>query len=80
MFSWLGRFAYVRRRLLLIAAALFVVLAGAWGSGVFGTMITGGLEPPGAESNRANELWSTTSDTSRVTWTRWRSTPTPPAS
>ena len=56
MFSWLGRFAYVRRRLILIAVALFVVLGGAWGSGVFGAMVTDGLEPPDAESTRANVL------------------------
>jgi RND superfamily putative drug exporter len=56
VFSWLGRFAYVRRRLLLVVAALFAVLAGAWGSGVFGAMITDGLEPPDAESHRATEL------------------------
>jgi uncharacterized membrane protein YdfJ with MMPL/SSD domain len=56
VFTWLGRFAYVRRRLVLIAAALFMVLAGAWGSGVFGAMITDGLAPPDAESNRATEL------------------------
>jgi uncharacterized membrane protein YdfJ with MMPL/SSD domain len=56
MFSWLGRFAYVRRRLLLIAPALFVVLAGVWGSGVFGVMVTDGLGPPNAESQRATDL------------------------
>ena len=56
MFSWLGRFSYARRRALLIAAALFVVLAGVWGSGVFGALSTGGLEPSNAESVRANEL------------------------
>jgi uncharacterized membrane protein YdfJ with MMPL/SSD domain len=56
MFLRLGRFAYVRRRLLLVAATLFVVLAGAWGSGVFGAMITDGLGPPNAESQRATDL------------------------
>ncbi|MEQ7127557.1 MMPL family transporter [Actinopolymorpha sp. B11F2] len=56
MFSWLGRFAYVRRRLILIATALFVVLGGAWGTGVFGAMVTDGLEPPDAESKRAVDL------------------------
>lgn len=56
MFSRLGRFAYVRRRLILITSALFVILGGAWGSGVFGAMITDGLEPPNAESTRANLL------------------------
>ncbi|MHA6628867.1 MMPL family transporter [Pseudonocardia sichuanensis] len=56
MFSRLGRFAYVRRRMLLIATALFVVLAAAWGSGVFGVMTTDGLAPPDAESTRATEL------------------------
>ncbi|SDK38801.1 putative drug exporter of the RND superfamily [Nonomuraea jiangxiensis] len=56
MFSWLGHFAHARRRALLIATALFVVLAGAWGGGVFGALSTGGLESPHAESYRANEL------------------------
>ncbi len=56
MFSWLGHFTYVRRRALLIAASLFVLLAGLWGSGVFGALDTGGLESPHAESYRANEL------------------------
>ena len=56
MYSWLGRFAFVRRRVILIAAALFMVFAGAWGSGVFGAMITDGLGPPDAESERATEL------------------------
>ncbi|MFI7064515.1 MMPL family transporter [Kribbella sp. NPDC050124] len=56
MFAWLGRFAYVRRRLILIAAAVFVVFGGAWGIGVFGSMITDGLEPPDAESARATVL------------------------
>ncbi|WP_245929974.1 MMPL family transporter [Allonocardiopsis opalescens] len=42
--------------MILIAAALFMVLAGAWGGGVFGAMSTGGLEPPNAESSRASEL------------------------
>ncbi|MEO3874709.1 MMPL family transporter [Nonomuraea sp. B12E4] len=56
MFSWLGHLAYARRRVLLIVAALFAVLAGVWGSGVFGALDTGGLEAPSAESYRATEL------------------------
>ncbi|MDT0317178.1 MMPL family transporter [Streptomyces millisiae] len=56
MFSWLGRFAYGRRRGLLVAAALFVVVAGAWGSGVFNAMGSGGYTAPEAEANRANAL------------------------
>ncbi|MFB4284007.1 MMPL family transporter [Nonomuraea sp. MTCD27] len=56
MFSWLGHFTYVRRRASLIAATLFVVLAGVWGSGVFSALDTGGLESPQAESYRADEL------------------------
>ncbi|WP_051325220.1 MMPL family transporter [Glycomyces tenuis] len=56
MFPWLGRFAYARRRILLIASALFAVLAAVWGSGVFGEMVTDGLEPPDAESARATAL------------------------
>ncbi|TDC25351.1 MMPL family transporter [Streptomyces sp. 8K308] len=56
MFSWLGRCAYGRRRGLLIAAALFVVLAGVWGSGVFSAMGSGGYTAPDAEANRANAL------------------------
>ncbi|MGP4099889.1 MMPL family transporter [Nonomuraea sp. KM90] len=56
MFSWLGHFTYVRRRASLIAATLFVVVAGVWGSGVFSALDTGGLESPQAESYRADEL------------------------
>ncbi|GAB2883454.1 MMPL family transporter [Streptomyces mayteni] len=56
MFSWLGRCAYVRRRALLVAAALFVVLAGVWGSGVFNAMGSGGYTAPDAEAERANVL------------------------
>ncbi|WP_043633200.1 MMPL family transporter [Nonomuraea candida] len=56
MFSWLGRVGYARRRALLAGAALFVVLAGVWGGGVFGVLSTGGLESPEAESYRATEL------------------------
>ncbi|NYI04007.1 MMPL family transporter [Allostreptomyces psammosilenae] len=56
MFILLGRFTYRRRRAVLIAAGVFAVLAGIWGSGVFGAMGSGGYAPPGVESVRANEL------------------------
>ncbi len=56
MFTWLGRFAYARKRAVLIVTGLFVVFAGVWGTGVFGAMSTGGLAPPDAEAQRAADL------------------------
>ncbi|MFZ5850580.1 MAG: MMPL family transporter [Actinomycetota bacterium] len=56
MFPWLGRFAY-RRRILVLAAGLLFVAAGAvWGTGVFGALSGGGFEDPATPSARAAAL------------------------
>jgi trehalose monomycolate/heme transporter len=56
MFEALGRVTYRRRRWVAALALLFVVFAGVWGTGVFGSLQGGGFEDPDAESSRAAEL------------------------
>ncbi|HST65384.1 MAG TPA: hypothetical protein VLM05_09370, partial [Mycobacteriales bacterium] len=53
MFETLGRATYRRRRWVLAVAAAFLVFAGVWGTGVFGSLTSGGFEDPGSESARA---------------------------
>jgi trehalose monomycolate/heme transporter len=53
MFERLGRLVYRRRRWVLALSLAFVVLAGIWGSGVFGQMTGGGFDDPGSESSQA---------------------------
>ncbi len=53
MTEMLGRFAYRRRWLVLAAAVAFLAVAGAWGTGVFGRLSSGGFADPGSESARA---------------------------
>jgi uncharacterized membrane protein YdfJ with MMPL/SSD domain len=53
MFEALGRVMYRRRRWVVTLAALFVVFAGVWGTGVFGAMTSGGFEDPNSESSKA---------------------------
>ena len=55
MFSALGRATYRRRRAVLAAGIAFLLLAGLWGTGVFGKLVGGGFEDPGSESARAAE-------------------------
>ena len=55
MFSALGRSTYRRRRAVLAAGVAFLLLAGVWGTGVFGKLVGGGFEDPGSESARATE-------------------------
>ena len=53
MFAWWGR-AVVRARWgVLVAAAVLVLIGGAWGVGVFGTLSGGGFDDPASESSRA---------------------------
>ena len=55
----LGRiawFAVRRRRLVLAASALFVVVAAVIGTGAFGKLQNGGFEDPDAESTRASDV------------------------
>ena len=56
MFPGLGRFAYRRRVLVLVAGLLFVAIAAVWGTGVFGALSGGGFEDPAAPSARAVAL------------------------
>jgi uncharacterized membrane protein YdfJ with MMPL/SSD domain len=54
--SWFGRWGramYRRRRLVLGLSGLFVVVAGVWGTSVFGALSGGGFEDPGSESAKA---------------------------
>lgn len=56
MFFTLGRFAFRYRRLVLLAAGLFLILAITWGTGVFNALGSGGYAPDAAEASRANTL------------------------
>ncbi|WP_203861834.1 MMPL family transporter [Plantactinospora mayteni] len=53
MFRRIGHFVVRRRRLVLALTVLFLVAAGAAGSGVFGQLGGGGFADPDAESTRA---------------------------
>jgi len=54
--AW-GRFIYRRRRLVLLAAALVVAGAAVWGTGVFGSLQSGGgFSAPGSQSERASNI------------------------
>ncbi|MEV4300281.1 MMPL family transporter [Microbispora rosea] len=57
MFGALGRFAVRHRRLILLGALLFTVVAGVWGAGVFGRLGGGaGFDDPGSPSTHADRL------------------------
>jgi RND superfamily putative drug exporter len=57
MFEGAGRALYRGRRLVLAAAVIFVVFAGAWGTGVFGKLISGNtFTPPDSQSQREASL------------------------
>jgi RND superfamily putative drug exporter len=54
--AW-GRFIYRRRRLVLLAALVVVAGAAVWGTGVFGSLQSGGgFAPPGSQSQRESNL------------------------
>jgi len=54
--AW-GRFIYRRRRLVLVAAMIAVVGAAVWGTGVFGSLKSGGgFSAPGSQSQHASDL------------------------
>jgi len=54
--AW-GRFIYRRRRLVLLAAAIAVAGAAVWGTGVFGSLQSGGgFTAPGSQSEQASNL------------------------
>jgi trehalose monomycolate/heme transporter len=52
-FARLGHLVYRRRRAVLAIAGAFLVFAAAWGTGVFGSLISSGFETPGSESAKA---------------------------
>src|SRR4051794_16713699 len=56
MFETLGRVAYRRRWVVLVAALAFLAVAGAWGTGVFGRLTGAGFEDPHSESARATAV------------------------
>jgi RND superfamily putative drug exporter len=54
--AW-GRFIFRRRRLVLLAAVIAVAGAAVWGTGVFGSLQSGGGFPaPGSQSQQASDL------------------------
>jgi trehalose monomycolate/heme transporter len=57
MFEAWGRFIYRRRRLVLVTAALGVIFAAVWGTGVFGALqSSGGFDAPGSQSQQTASL------------------------
>ena len=57
MFEAWGRFIYRRRRLVLLAALVVVAGAAVWGTGVFGSLQSGGgFTPPGSQSQQESNL------------------------
>jgi trehalose monomycolate/heme transporter len=54
--AW-GRFIFRRRRLVLLASVIAVVGAAVWGTGVFGSLQSGGgFTAPGSQSQQASDL------------------------
>ena len=56
MFSALGHFTVRRRGLVLVLSAVFLLLSGVLGTGVFGQLSGGGFDDPSAESSRVDDL------------------------
>ncbi|WP_433192804.1 MMPL family transporter [Nocardia sp. CA-107356] len=56
MFERLGYFVHRRRKAVLALTALFAVVAGIYGVGVFGDMVPNGFEARGSESKQAADI------------------------
>jgi len=57
MFETWGRVIYRRRRLVLVVTLIVVAFAGAWGTGVFGSLQSaGGFTTPNSQSQRSSDL------------------------
>lgn len=56
MFTRLGRFTVHKRRGVLIASLVFLLVAGVLGSGAFGVLRGGGFNDPNSESTKAAEI------------------------
>ena len=59
MFTKLGRFTVRRSRAILVGSLIFIVLAGALGTGVFSRLSGGGFSDPAAESSKVKEVLAT---------------------
>jgi RND superfamily putative drug exporter len=60
MLDRLAHLTYVRRRTVLVAAAVFVAIAVGWGTGVFGQLVGGGFQDPGSDSSRETTVADST--------------------
>jgi trehalose monomycolate/heme transporter len=56
MLGRLGHLTYTRRRWVLAAAGLFMLVAALWGTSVFGRLVGGGFDDPASESSRAQAV------------------------
>jgi uncharacterized membrane protein YdfJ with MMPL/SSD domain len=56
MFETLGRAMYRRRRIVVAAAVLFLLVAGLWGTSVFGRLTGAGFDDPDSDSFRARQV------------------------
>src|ERR671910_2941562 len=63
MLTRFARLATHRSRTVLVAALLFVVVAGALGGGVAENLVAGGFDDPATESSRAEEALAERFDT-----------------
>jgi RND superfamily putative drug exporter len=54
MFAWWGRLVYRARWWVLLLSSVVVVVGAVWGTGVFGTLSTGGFDDPASPSSRAH--------------------------
>ena len=68
MLERLARFVVRRRRLVLLGAVLFLVVAGAIGGSVAQHLQSGGFEDPGASRPSATELLDDASAAATPTW------------
>ncbi len=55
MFAWWGRTVVAARWWVLAATAVFVVIGGLWGTGIFGALSGGGFDDPASPSSRAHQ-------------------------
>ncbi|MFE4718871.1 MMPL family transporter, partial [Streptomyces sp. NPDC056728] len=57
MFAAIGKFTARRRKWVVIAAVVFTLFAGVWGTGVFGSFTGGaGFDDPASESVQADKV------------------------
>ena len=49
MFGWWGRTVVRARWWVLLGSIVFVLVGAAWGTGIFGSLTSGGFDDPGSE-------------------------------